>query len=319
MPLKVANPFGFNNAALGQGMSNIAQAMFGGQTPVEAEEARMKTELMAAQLAQAKANADKTAIESRGLTTNQTALYDAADLARNGVDFNNSASRNDIASRMILAGKDGINNIGAGLHLSAGPDNENVARFLLPYVTGNNVGMDQFATTPGAEAGRAKLYAHEAAMNDADNAALLAKERISATTPKAPVPLDITPAEAIKMQDLIAYNLGAAPEDIDPVALNALTAAASRHYQTTRDAGSAVALALQENPVQTEKVGEWNPFVSNRTTVKLAQPPSVGNMLAGGSQPQRPKGAPYPDGTKLIGPGGGRFIVQGGVPVPLSQ
>jgi hypothetical protein len=282
----IANPYGYNDPALGAAVSNISKVLFS-NGPNEQALREGRTAYLREQAALAKAKTDAERAELAQMYSQQDALNQAADMVRNGIDWMDPRARAGISAFLLQAGG-AAEDAPAALYYSGDPTNEVISRFLLPGMTGENVGLNQFATTPGAEAARTRIFEHEAALNDADNAAAFAREQLKIANPKPPTPIDITPAEAIRLQDLIAYNLGTQAEDVDPATMSYLTDLASRYYRESRNAGEAAARAIRETVLETEEVGKWNPFVENRTVVRMPAAPQPGAGTAVAAPPNIP-------------------------------
>lgn len=275
MPVTVPNPYGFNDPALGQSMTNVAQILFGQEGPHQAEERRINAEMKTAQTGLYGANTQKALTEEELLRTQQDALNTGARLLKEGIampdgtvqpfDWNNPAHRGAFAASVVSSGKTG-EHAGRGAYYSGDPNNETISRFLLPGMTGEAVGVNQAATASGSDKIRAAGYA-----NELEKARIGARATVDAAQIRTDAkdgtkpPIDITPAESQAFRREMEASLGlfydkdgvltsdsGAPVDIN--ALNTLVNTGLAEYQKTRNAGTAIQNAIAAHPLQ--QVGE---------------------------------------------------------------
>jgi hypothetical protein len=295
MPVTVPNPYGYNDPALGQSMTNIAQILFGAEGPYKAEERREKSELTAAHTGYYGAGTQKLLTEEELMRAQQEALNQAAEAARAGVDWRNPDSRNNIAAYIIQSGKTG-ENAGRGLYYTGSPDDENIARWLTPGLTGEAVGVNQAGTAGGADKIRAAGYENELAKARIGAKATVDAAGVRANSAAEKTPLDITPAESQAFRREVEASLGlfydkdgnltadsGAP--IDLTALNTIMSRGMTEYQKTRNAGAAIQNALAATPLREvpdkPEISHWfspnEPAVNKRV---LAAPPGVAPSAA---------------------------------------
>lgn len=318
MPVTVPNPYGFNDPALGQSMTNIAQMLFGAGASGPNAVAKRNADLAAtnAQTLLYGTQANDAAYKTHQLETIDNAKKEFSDYLGLNPNMNmaDPATKAKLAQMGIMAGEDLKKVLGPAMYLFAGPENERDARFTAPFVTGSAMGKDQAATMGGAEKIRTAGYEHEMDKQRLASRGALDVANVKATTEKTP--LDITPAEAQAFRREMEASLGlfydkdgvltsdsGAPVDIN--ALNTLVNTGLADYQKTRNAGTSIQNAIAAHPLR--ETGEpgverWL-FPDTPSTLKrvLAGPggaapgaqPSVTNAVAVPPPAQRVAGQTY--------------------------
>ncbi len=316
MPVTVPNPYGFNDPALGQSMTNIAQMLFGAGASGPNAVAKRNADLAATNAGTLLTGeqANQEAYKTHLLETQDEAVQGVAEFLGLNPNMTDPAVRAKLAPLMARAGGRS-KELSPALYMSSGPENELVSRFLLPLVTGSAVGKDQAATMGGAEDIRTAGYEHEMEKQRLANSGALDVANVRAD-PAAKAPLDITPAEAQAFRREMEASLGlfydkdgvltsdsGAPVDIN--ALNTLVNTGLTEYQKTRNAGTAIQNAIAAHPLRETGepgVDNWI-FPDKPSTLKrvLAGPnvgapgaqPSVTNAVAVPPPAQRIAGQTY--------------------------
>lgn len=278
----VSNPMygGYANAQMAQAANDIASIFLSRESPNEAAQREAEIAYRGALTSQANASAEKTGLESAGLRDQQAGEADIgtilADPTYNPAD---PASRRRLGAAMARA-KATSKDFGPGIYMGLGnPQDENLTRFLLPILTGQNPSVNTVATAPAAASARANeqdaLTQRALAVQALQNQGEMDRERFKAAQPGGgKPPMDISPTDALNLETVIAGALGypdyaTYSAEVSPSARAKLAADASSLYQKNRNAGAAAADVVRANPLTNYDSGVtgWMDGVSDHNPV----------------------------------------------------